>query len=167
MQHSLPANAQAWKNPTPPGLAIPQAQHNPCGPANPQAQNNLQPPGHEHARARNVLSLRWKYHYPPANTSAIHQLAVPMFIPGMPVRVQHALANVPAQNNPPGTANPQAQNQHPPRGPGIPHARNDHPSAANSTAHNDPPPPGPAIPQAQNNSRGIPISKLQALLPSR
>jgi len=33
-----------------------------------------------------------------------------MFIPGTPVRVQHAPANVQAPNNPAGAANPQASN---------------------------------------------------------
>ena len=124
MQHAPPANSQAQNNTPPPGPAIPQAQNNPpraanpqaqnnpppAGPANVQAQNNPPPPGLANAGARNVLRLGPKYRRPLANTSAINHLALTMFIPGTPVRVQHAPANVQAPNNPAGAADLQAPN---------------------------------------------------------
>jgi len=159
MQHAPPANPQAQNNPPPPGPAIPQAQNNPPGAANPQAQNNpppagpanLQaqnnppPPGPANPRARNVLRLGPKYRHPPANISAINHLALPMFIPGTPVRVQHAPANVQAPNNPAGAADLQAPNN--PAG------------AANLQAPNNPA--GAANPQAPNNPA------IQVVIPAR
>jgi len=144
-----PVNPQAQNNPPPPGSAIPQAQINPPGVANPQAQNNpppagpanLQaqnnppPPGPANPRAGNVLRLGPKYRHPPANICAINHPALPMFIPGTPVRVQHAPANVHAPNNPAGTADLQAPNNHA--------------GAANLQAPNNPA--GAANPQAPNN----------------
>jgi len=136
MQHAPPANPQAQNNPPPPGPAIPQTQNNPPGAANPQAQNNpppagpanLQaqnnplPPGPANPRAWNVLRLGPKYRHPPANISAINHLALPMFIPGTPVRVQHAPTNVQAPNNPARAANVQAPNN--PAGAANPQAPN-------------------------------------------
>ena len=124
MQHAPPANPQAQHNPPPPGPAIPLAQNNPpcapnpqahnnpppAGPANLQAQNKPPPARRANPRPRNVLHSGPKYRHPPSNTSAINHLALPMLIPGMPVLVQHAPANVEAPNNPPGSANPQAPN---------------------------------------------------------
>jgi len=138
MQHAPPANPQANNNPPPPGPAnlpcqnnppppgpgIPEAQNNhpaaanpqgqnnpsPAGPANFQAQNNPSPPGPANPRAQNVLPMGPTYRHPPANISAINHLALPMFVPGTPVRVQHAPANVHAPNNPAGAADLQAPN---------------------------------------------------------
>jgi len=136
MQHAPLVNPQAQNNPPPPGSAIPQAQINPPGAANPQAQNNpppagsanLQaqnnppPPGPANPRAGNVLRLGPNYRHPPANISAINHPALPMFIPGTPVRVQHAPANVHAPINPAGTADLQAPNN--PAGTANPQAPN-------------------------------------------
>jgi len=122
MQHAPPVNPQAQNNPPPPGLAIPQAQNNPPSAANPEEQNNHAPAGRANPWAQNVLRLGPKYRHPPANISAINHLALQMFVPGTPVRVQHAPANVQGpinhggagdlefRNNPAGAANPQARN---------------------------------------------------------
>jgi len=154
-----PANLQGQNNPPPPGPAIPQAQNNlpgaanpqaqnnptPAGPANLYAQNNPPPPGPANPQAQNVLRLGPKYRHPPANISAINHLALPMFIPGTPVLVQHAAANVQALNNPAGAADLQAPNN--PAG------------AANLQAPNNPA--GAANPQAPNNPA------IQVVIPAR
>ena len=150
MQHAPLANRQAQNNPPPPGPAIPQAQNNPpgaanlqvqnnsppAGPANLQAQNN--PPAHGPAnpRAGNVLRLGPKYRHPLANISAINHLALTMFIPGTPVRIQHAPANVQDPNNPGGAANLQAPNN--PAGAANLQAPNNPARAANPQAPNNP-----------------------------
>jgi len=149
MQHAPPANRQAQNHPPPPGPAIPQAQKNPPSAANPQAQNNpppagpanLQPqnnpppPGPANPRARNVLRVGPIYWHPPANVFAVNHLALPMFIPGTPVRVQHAPPNVQAPNNPASAADLQAPNN--PAGAANPQAPNNPAGAANPEAPNN------------------------------
>jgi len=144
------ANLQGQHNPPPRGPAIPYAQNNPPGaaspqvqnnpqpacPANLQAQNNPPPPGLANSQAQNVLRLGQKYRHPPANISAINHLALPMFIPGTPVRVQHAPANVQTPNNPAGAANLQVPNN--PAGAANLHALNNPAGAVNPQAPNNP-----------------------------
>jgi hypothetical protein len=115
------------------------AQNAPAPPANPQAQNNPPPPAIPQAQL---------IPHPPAHIPAQIQQALPLFIPGTPVRVQHAPAIPQAQNNP-GPANLQPQNnpQLPPNNPlqiqqALPMFI---PGTPVGVQH------GPAVPQAQNN----------------
>jgi len=171
MQHAPPGNPHAQNNPPPPGPAIPQAQNNPpgavnpqaqnnpppAGPANIQGQNNPPPPGAAHPRARNLPRLGPEHRHPPANISAINHLALPMFIPGTPVGVQHAPANVQAPNNPAGAADLQAPNN--PAGAVDLQAANNPAGAAHfQAAHN---PAGAANPEAPNNPA------IQVVIPAR
>jgi len=105
MQHPSPANPPTPNNAPPRGPAIPQAQNNPPSAANPHGYNNPRTTGPENPRAPNVQRLGHQYCPPPANISEINPLPLQMFIPGMPVQVQHAPANVQAQNNPHGALN--------------------------------------------------------------
>jgi len=76
------------------------AQKAPAPPANPQAQRNPPLP----AIPQSQLIPHTLAHIP-----AQIQKALPVFISGMPVRVQHAPGNPQAQNDPPPPAIPQAQ----------------------------------------------------------
>jgi len=120
------SESEAWNDPPP------------AGQANLQAQNNPPPPGLANSGPWNCLPLGQKYRHPPANISAINHLALPMFIPGMPVRVQHAPANVQDPKNPAGVANLQALNNAA--------------GAANLQAPNNPA--GAANPPVPNNPAG-------------
>jgi len=115
------------------------AQNTPAPPAIPQAQNNPPPPAIPQAQL---------IPHPPAHIPAQVQHALPVCIPGTPVRVQHAPAIPQAQNNP-GPANLQPQNnpQPPPNNPlqiqqALPMFI---PGTPVGVQH------GPAVPQAQNN----------------
>jgi len=116
------------------------AQNAPAPPANPQPQNN--PPLPAIPQAQLIP-------HPPAHIPAQIQQAVPLFIPGTQVWVQHVRANPQAQNNPLPPAIPQAQLiPHPPAH--IPAQIQQAiplfiPGAPVRVQH------APAIPQAQNN----------------
>jgi len=114
------ANPQGQHHPPPPGPAIPHALNHPPGSVNPHALNNPPPAGPANLQAQNhpplpgppnplqgnVLRFGQIYWHPLMNISAINHLDLPMFIPYILVRVQHAPANVQAPNNPAGGANP-------------------------------------------------------------
>ena len=136
--------ATAVPNAGPVGQNAPQAnaagpaQKVPAPPANPQAQNNPPPPGAAIPQAQN--NCPGCVIIPPQI-----QAAAPMGILSTPLRMQHT-----------SPANPQAQNNPPPRGPTIPQAQNTRPGAANPKRGMTP------HPQARRISKLRTILHLQA-----